>query len=160
MIRALGIQSVSSPSIRWPSTSNGLQVSGPSLLRSQASGRSDRRARRTGGVRRSRPIASSRSKFIESSLQGSAAAAGGRSEPAANPLPIRPVGVADPTLEVGLLAQNHELLDEEHQSGEQDDGPEGAEPEADPEVEERQAQVKRVPGEPERALGDEGWGRA
>src|SRR5687767_6239851 len=51
MICARGTQSVSSPSIRWPTTSKGLKLSGPSLLRTQLSGTPPNMACRVAGVR-------------------------------------------------------------------------------------------------------------
>ena len=62
MMRARGIQSVSSPSIRWPTTSKGLNVSGPSVPRAHASSTPRRSASSTAGVRRSTWTERSRSK--------------------------------------------------------------------------------------------------
>src|SRR5213594_235645 len=61
MIRARGIQSVSSPSIRCPTTSNGLNVSGPSVPRTHGSPRASSSARSVAGERRSSSIDRSRS---------------------------------------------------------------------------------------------------
>src|SRR5688572_4931662 len=52
MIRARGIQSFSSPSIKCPMTSYGLNVSGPSFASTQSLGRSLRSAFNVAGVRR------------------------------------------------------------------------------------------------------------
>ena len=51
MIRARSIQSVRSPWIRWPTTSNGLHVWSPSWAAIQASGRSRSMAAMVSGVR-------------------------------------------------------------------------------------------------------------
>ena len=60
MMRARGIQSVRSPMIRWPTMSNALQVSLPSLLRTQLSGSPRNSASRVAGVRVRSAIVSSR----------------------------------------------------------------------------------------------------
>src|SRR6266487_1505942 len=57
MMRARGIQSVSSPSIRWPMLSKGLNVSGPSVPRAQGVLTSCRSARSASGVRSRTSIA-------------------------------------------------------------------------------------------------------
>ena len=51
MMRTRGIQSVISPSIKWPTTSNGLHVSPPSFPVVHSTGRFDRSASTTPGVR-------------------------------------------------------------------------------------------------------------
>src|SRR6185437_9538082 len=67
MIRARGIQSVSSPSIRWPTTSKGLKVSGPSEARIHGSLSPSSRVRSAPGVRASTSIPDWRSKFTRAS---------------------------------------------------------------------------------------------
>src|SRR5882762_3610251 len=62
MIRARGIQSVSSPSIRWPILSKGLKVSSPSVLRASSTSMFSRSTRRVPGVRSRTSIARWRSK--------------------------------------------------------------------------------------------------
>src|SRR5712671_3955861 len=62
MMRARGIQSVSSPSIRWPMLSKGLNVSGPSVPRTHGVLTPCRSARNAGGVRSRTSVASRRSK--------------------------------------------------------------------------------------------------
>ena len=64
MMRARGIQSVSSPSMRCPTTSKALNVSGPSVPRTHGSARPPRSAFRVPGVRASTSIDNSRSKSM------------------------------------------------------------------------------------------------
>src|SRR5579859_7655258 len=64
MILIRGIQSVSSPSIRWPTTSNALNVSGPSFEAVHRVGRPRSSSRMTPGVRSRIVIVSGRSNSI------------------------------------------------------------------------------------------------
>src|SRR5688572_17708654 len=68
MIRARGIQSVSSPSIRCPTTSKGLNVSGPSVPRTHCSERLPRSSFTVAGVRPRISMAAGSSKFMSCCL--------------------------------------------------------------------------------------------
>src|SRR5690606_28873979 len=94
-IRTRASQSVFSPWMRWPTTSNGLQVSGPSSARTQSSGRPRRSASRTAGVRSRMAREASRSKRM-----GNRCSVRGRSLLAVDPLPV----AIDPE---ALVAQPH-----------------------------------------------------
>src|SRR2546428_621978 len=68
MIRARGIQSVSSPSIKWPMLSKGLKVSGPSVPRAHSGPTFCSSVRSAPGVRPRPAIAFRRSKAISRNL--------------------------------------------------------------------------------------------
>ena len=70
MIRSRGIQSVRSPKIKWPTMSNALQVSPPSLRRTHMLGSPRNSAFRVAGVRVRTAMASARLNSVKFAILG------------------------------------------------------------------------------------------